>query len=274
MSSPHLLTHSLPQHEAPPGQHDLLQEHSTHPAQVLHHDLLRESQAHRAHLQTFTRSERIATGPLWQKSRVSEPCEQPTPQVMSPNLLRPTSLSPTSLRPRSSWRRREVLWKTSDNYTMYRENWENEINKLQLWKRRVDLDTSSHKSCSIKRWEKCHPLRRCPTSSSTMRRVHGKHCGLWSRRWKVTNVADFITLCPRSFWETKCNCHSGKRGKCTNVSFIRRSGCYRETGCTVFTKTQRTEKPNVEFCVRKRYCVECECSKAIKISCWIEQERI
>ena len=51
---------------------------------------------------------------------------------------------------------------------MYRENWENKINKLQLWKRRVDLDTSRHKSCSIRRWQKCHPLRSCPTSSSTM----------------------------------------------------------------------------------------------------------
>ena len=58
------LSHSLPQHEAPPGQHDLLQEHSTHPAQLLHHDLLREPQAHPAQLQTFTRLERIAASPL------------------------------------------------------------------------------------------------------------------------------------------------------------------------------------------------------------------
>ena len=51
-SLPHLLTHSLPQHEAPPGQHDLLQEHSTNLAQLLHHDLLQEPQAHPAQLQT------------------------------------------------------------------------------------------------------------------------------------------------------------------------------------------------------------------------------
>ena len=36
---------------------------------------------------------------------------------------------------------------------------------------------------------------------------------------------------------TGCNGQSGKRGQCTNVSFIRRSGSYRETSCIVFTKT-------------------------------------
>ena len=63
-SLPHLLSHSLPQHEAPLGQHDLLQEHSAHPAQLPHHYLLREPQAHSAQPQTITRSERIATRPL------------------------------------------------------------------------------------------------------------------------------------------------------------------------------------------------------------------
>ena len=66
--------------------------------------------------------------------------------------------------------------------------------------------------------------------------VCGKQCRLWSRRWRDAKVADFITVCPRSFWETRCNGHSGKWGKCTNVSFIRRSGSYRETGCIVFTR--------------------------------------
>ena len=63
-SLPHLLSHSLPQHEAPPGQQDHLQEHSTHPAELLHQHLLREPQAHPAQLQTLKRSERIATSPL------------------------------------------------------------------------------------------------------------------------------------------------------------------------------------------------------------------
>ena len=64
-SFPHLLTYSLPQHEAPPGQHDLLQEHSVHQAQLLHNDVLRERpEAHPAPFQALTRSERIATSPL------------------------------------------------------------------------------------------------------------------------------------------------------------------------------------------------------------------
>ena len=64
-SLPHFLSHSLPQHDAPPGQHDLLQEQSTHPAQRLHHDLLREHpEAHPAPFRALTRSERIAASPL------------------------------------------------------------------------------------------------------------------------------------------------------------------------------------------------------------------
>ena len=41
---PHLLSHSPPQHEAPPGEHDLLQKHSTHPAQLPHHDFSENTQ--------------------------------------------------------------------------------------------------------------------------------------------------------------------------------------------------------------------------------------
>ena len=106
---------------------------------------------------------------------------------------------------------------------------------------------------NVTRWEDV-----LPPVQDAFRRVYGKQCRLWSRRWRDTKVADFITVCPRSFWETRCNGHSGKWGKCTNVSVIRRSGSYRETGCIVFTKTKWTEKPNVEFCVRKRQYVEYE----------------
>ena len=35
----------------------------------------------------------------------------------------------------------------------------------------------------------------------------------------VTKAANFTTVCPKSFWETRCNGRSGERGKCTNVSF-------------------------------------------------------
>ena len=56
-----------------------------------------------------------------------------------------------------------------------------------------------------------------------LRRVDGKQCRLWSPRWRDTKVAYFITVCPKSFWETRCNGRSGERErvKCTNVSFIR-----------------------------------------------------
>ena len=50
-------------------------------------------------------------------SRVAETRATPLPQVMSSKSLRQFL---------------EVLWKTSINYTMYRENMENKINKHQL----------------------------------------------------------------------------------------------------------------------------------------------
>ena len=47
------------------------------------------------------------------------------------------------------------------------------------------------------------------------RRFRGKHCRLQSRRWRVTKDADFTTVCPESFGETRCNGRAGERGKCT-----------------------------------------------------------
>ena len=55
---------------------------------------------------------------------------------------------------------------------------------------------------------------------------------------EIKKIADSTTVCPKSFRETGCNGHSGKRGKCTNVSPITRSESFRETGCIVFTKTK------------------------------------
>ena len=59
----------------------------------------------------------------------------------------------------------EVLWKTSINCTMHRENLENKIDKLQLLKKWRNLDRLGHKAFSITRWQRRHLLRRCPTSS-------------------------------------------------------------------------------------------------------------
>ena len=58
---------------------------------------------------------------------------------------------------------------------------------------------------------------------------------------------DFTTVCPKSFWETRCNGRSGERGKCTNVSFIRRLESFRETGCIVFINSVMNRETNVEF---------------------------
>ena len=32
---------------------------------------------------------------------------------------------------------------------------------------------------------------------------------------ELKKVADITTVCPKTFWETRCNCRSGERGKCT-----------------------------------------------------------
>ena len=47
---------------------------------------------------------------------------------------------------------------------MYRRNLENKINKLQLLKKRRNLDKLGDKAYSITRWQRCLLLRRCSTS--------------------------------------------------------------------------------------------------------------
>ena len=58
-------------------------------------------------------------------SRVAETCATTLPQSMRPRSSRPKSLRQFL----------EVLWKTSVNCTVYRENLDNNINKLQLLKK-------------------------------------------------------------------------------------------------------------------------------------------
>ena len=53
-------------------------------------------------------------------------------------------------------------------------------------------------------------------------RFRGNHWRFRSRRWRVTKDAEFITVCPESFGETRCNGHAGERGKCTNDSSRKR----------------------------------------------------
>ena len=76
-------------------------------------------------------------------------------------------------------------------------------------------------------------------------------------------------LCPESLGETRCNGHTGERGKCTKnssrakrtfeVSFIWRSESWGESRCIVFVWTGKLDQ---EFCVRKRQSVEFEWNSA------------
>ena len=105
-----------------------------------------------------------------------------------------------------TWRTRS----TSSNHGRSEGIWTNWDTKL----------TRSRDSGDVTCWEDV--LASVPDA---LRRVSVKLCWFWSRRWGVTKDADFTTVCPKSFWETRCNGRSGERdrGKCTNVSFIRRS---------------------------------------------------
>ena len=119
------------------------------------------------------------------------------------------------------WRTRS----TSSNYWRREGIWTNPGTEL----------TRSRDGRNVTCWEDVQMS--LPPVPDALRRVCGKHCGLWSRKWRDTKVAEFTTVCPKSFGETRCNGRSGERGKCTNVSFIRWSESFRETGCIVFTKT-------------------------------------
>ena len=50
------------------------------------------------------------------------------------------------------------------------------------------------------------------------------HCRFWSRRWSGTNYADLTIVCTESFGETRCNGHTGERGKCTSYSSRKKKG--------------------------------------------------
>ena len=162
--------------------------------------------------------------------RVLETCATSLP------LMSPTSLRPERLRQFRQFL--DVLWKTSINYTMYRENLENKINKLQLWKKREELDKFRHKAYSIRRWQKCHPTRRCPTSNPGCTSTSP-----WKAMRTLISKMERYESCwlhhcvPKERLGDQMQWTLGQWGKCTNVSFIRRSESYRETGYIVFTQT-------------------------------------
>ena len=101
-----------------------------------------------------------------------------------------------------------------------------------------ELDKFRHKAYSIRRWQKCHPTRRCPTSNPG--------CTSTSP-WKAMRTLISKMERYESCWLHNCvpkerlgdpmQWTLGQWGKCTNVSFIRRSESYRETGYIFFTQT-------------------------------------
>ena len=178
---------SSPQHEAPPGRHDRLQDNDVHRA------LLYGRQAAQKN-----RSRTSIT-------RVAETRAAPLPQVMSPKSLRPKSLRLFL----------EVLWKTSINYTMYRELGEQdhqapiieEVKEPGVFQFLQTQSLLDHEMAEMSLVQKMV----LPPVPDALRRVYGRQFGLWSRRWRVAKVADFTTVCPKIFWETRCNGRVGEK---------------------------------------------------------------
>ena len=157
--------------------------------------------------------------------RVPETGAQQLPQVMSPENLR-------LFKDRSLfWRYISIIWCTRKS-----------------WRRRST--SSYHRSGGIQRdwdgWRAGFSNIRdvlLPIADA-FRRFRGKHCRFWSWRWRVTKDADFTTVCPESFGETRCNGHAGEGGKCT-IHSSRSKGKFEVS----FIWTGKLDQ---EFCVQKR----------------------
>ena len=112
--------------------------------------------------------------------------------------------------------------------------------------------------------------------------AHRKHCRFWSRGVRVTKDADFTTVRPESFGETRCIGRAGERGRCSidsswkekfEVSFIWRSVSFCETQCTVFIWAGKLGQ---EFCVQEtliRRIWEDLFLKATRITCSVRRDQ-
>ena len=136
-SFPHLLT-SNPQHAALPGPRDLLQDHTVHPQPHPQEPLqpLPQQLPHEPLPANAIRSENNA------KESLSDPEYQ-----RAGNLRINT---PTGYEPKGCTTEEIATFPMMSlegdvyQFSMYRENWENKIHKLQLWKRRKELDKSRY----------------------------------------------------------------------------------------------------------------------------------
>ena len=137
-SLPHVLTSSPPQHVAPPGQHDLLQEDT----------------AHRAPLPEPVQSTSSANEPL---SHVNFECGG-NPRKTSPTGYEPKELATIS--PRSL----EDIYQLYDVQIEFGEQ-DQQAPIIEEVKESGVSQLVQTQSFSITRWQRRHLLRRCPTSS-------------------------------------------------------------------------------------------------------------
>ena len=189
-------------------------------------------------------------------TRMAETRATPLPQVMSPKSFRQFL---------------EVLWKTSVNYTMYRENVEN---KLQLLKKWSNLAKLGHKAYSITRWQRSHLLRRCPTSSPRCTST-----SLWKalRRTPISKMDSYKSCWFHHFVPTELSSKPGAMvvqvKRLIHQKIMELPGNWLH--CFHQNEMNRESKRGV-LCLETLICrIWMElCSKATKIMCWIEQERI
>ena len=248
-SLPHLLTSSPPQHEAQPGQHDLLQDDTLH----------------RAPLPEPAQSTSSASEPLSHANYESgrNPRNTPLPQLLHGSV----TLAWERLTLREAWKGR--CQKATGFHRDTRENLENKINKLQLlkkWRNLVCLNLSRHKAYSIMRWQRRHLLRRCPTSSPRCTST-----SLWKAlRTLISKMESY-----KSCWLHHCMPKElrGNRLHCFHQNVLNRET---KCGTPVQCFHRNRETWSGVLCSETPICriwVEL-CSKAIKITCWVRQDQI
>ena len=147
----------------------------------------------------------------------------------------------------------KIILEIHINYMMHRKKLEKKITEPRSPNKWRNLENLRHTAYRILNYQR----RPYFQSHMQFRRFRGEHCRFWSRRWRVTKDADFTTVCPESFGETRCRDRAGERGNCTicssqskrkfEVSFIWRSESSGETKCIVFIWAG---KPDREFCVQ------------------------
>ena len=123
---------------------------------------------------------------------------------------------------------------------MYRENLENKINKPRLFEEVKEFGQIGIQSLLDHEMTDTSPIEDMSYLQCQMHfdeSIESIAADSDLEDGETKKVADFTTVCPKSFRETGCNGHSGKRGKCTNGSSITGSDSFREAGCIVFTKT-------------------------------------